>query len=1288
MRTKTSWIERSRPPFATRWLLGGLALAPIAISQCHAPSANSAATATLAAPENTSGESFFAAAKEAEAHGNFTEAANQYFAWLARDPSPREAALIRFMLLERESATMRPLAYLVRWPSGSNEHPFRARLRAIYPNLNTPFTRHLVAGALTSLAEMDNDARAAAMWRTASGCVQAASVSSVLGTASEPLLALARDTKLEAEASGSVKQALTSGFGCALQTTEASGRDGVRALAFKVVVKSPTERLTIVLRSERESAVLIDGAPVLVRPERFRNQVSLSATEVAVAAGEHTVAIRTKQQTPIGLALLDKSGQPVATQATVSLAELVQKPLASGNAQSLTLIDKGASAERRTWEAIALGEPWSTPLLDAEPGSWRSLTQVELTLLADDLPLPTRIERVLGRMPSQTGASPASASQSPKGGSFPFAELLLRAELEGMRRGKGIGGAGEGEFRTLAMLENAGAKTGAFGAEASSYLAVRRAYEASNAHMRTETLRALAESQAALGENVHTLALDTAKTLAHADGSIESVQATCALRTSRRGGACQSALRSFGDFASEAFEIQRRRDLLGAPRLNSEGLLESHLSLGKNEAAAQEFAHVAPRGFTLGAQRRLFGTKPDWILHFENSMERVGAAAPMPSLLGSPTLAREVAAWELRPPLAPPTSQAGVVVRRHRERFEQLSASVFRGVYYDLRTINGTTDVAEHADAPTPMITGEVASTLLRRRILKPDGRVIEPDPNPNASQGHADLSQLQPGDSVEVAMEFWFRPDEDGNVGVYTPDLLPERTHLEDAEITFIMQASTASAGPSQLRKWGHKRLETTSRIVEAKAVDAAPFSASTLGTMREETRYRLKNEGPRKIEDDAPQSQRFVRAGFSNYSFAKSASYIRRTLAALETDETTLKRAFADATDKANAIGQPTDLLDPQKPFGRAELTAALDQAGRLLKRGDPSLLSDMSESDPTTTIAGMLAKRLGSRTLLVHELLRHRGVKHRLLAAESIPWDVPDSTDKTTAPPLPDRGRFMHPLLEVSLPGEPPLMVDADVAGKPLRPGQITPELRGRMTMDVATGEIAPLAVNSGGERDTIEIRLDLTTEGDAKGTIAMLLHGSVAQDLSDSFREVVGFEREKALRTMVLAWLPLASVDSVSMSSQAGDDSLAMRADVTIGSFAERTKQGLRIRGSEPFHSLYPRAYAAPLSAFYGSGGQARSNSLMIYRPLFYKLRRQITLPANTTLREVPTAFAIDTPSVHAHRSIATRGQTIEETFDIDIPSGNVSLADYPAFMQRLSTVDGAFLRTLLIQKDKP
>jgi hypothetical protein len=176
---------------------------------------------------------------------------------------------------------------------------------------------------------------------------------------------------------------------------------------------------------------------------------------------------------------------------------------------------------------------------------------------------------------------------------------------------------------------------------------------------------------------------------------------------------------------------------------------------------------------------------------------------------------------------------AGVAVLRHVERYTLDPSGLLRFLFYDLRRVSGTTDVEQRAQTFGPDIDGRSAPRLLRRRIHKRDGRVLEPDATAHAAQDHADLSQLEQGDHVEQIAEGYALPGDSGQIVIDTPDLLPERTSVRDAEIEVRRAASIP------LSTWSHPLLgKPEERRDGAYAVSA----------------YRLRNASPRRTACSYP--------------------------------------------------------------------------------------------------------------------------------------------------------------------------------------------------------------------------------------------------------------------------------------------------------------------------------------------------------------------------------------------------------------------------------------------------
>src|SRR5690606_6683787 len=127
---------------------------------------------------------------------------------------------------------------------------------------------------------------------------------------------------------------------------------------------------------------------------------------------------------------------------------------------------------------------------------------------------------------------------------------------------------------------------------------------------------------------------------------------------------------------------------------------------------------------------------------------------------------------------------AGTAVLSHIERYRIEPTGLMSFVFYDLRRVSGTTDVEVGAQLSGPQLDGRFAPRRFWRRIHKQDGRILEPDATPMASQGNSDLSQLEQGDYVEQLIAGYALPGDNGQLVLDTPGLLPGRTSVHSAEI------------------------------------------------------------------------------------------------------------------------------------------------------------------------------------------------------------------------------------------------------------------------------------------------------------------------------------------------------------------------------------------------------------------------------------------------------------------------------------------------------------------------
>jgi hypothetical protein len=590
---------------------------------------------------------------------------------------------------------------------------------------------------------------------------------------------------------------------------------------------------------------------------------------------------------------------------------------------------------------------------------------------------------------------------------------------------------------------------------------------------------------------------------------------------------------------------------------------------------------------------------------------------------------------------------AGMAVLRHVERYAVDARGLVHYIQYDLRRVSGTTDVAQGTFAHGAMIEGRTAPRLLRKRIHKRDGRLLEPDAAANASQA-SDLSQLEQGDYIEQILEGWALPGDTGQITIDTPDLLPERTSVREA----VVEVRRAASIPFAL--WSHPLLGAPEEKVDG------DFKVST---------WRLKDQAPRRIEDGVPKMERSVSVSLGTQTWPQIARAFQENIRSYEEHDPYVTRFVAEA---AGEDRRPSKALVDR-------IVAAVGKKVKVAAGGD---LSDVSAlyggGSQHGTARSILEVGQGSRSWVVYRALRELSIPVQLAVAETEPFSAVASFP-------PHVGRFRHPLVVAHLEGGD-VWIDADVEGPPLPPGRISPELRGRTAM-LDSGALVTVEGGAAESGDEIDVRLSLDDKGDARGTFTVLLHGRSAQALAELFETVVGSERTATLRNVVLGWLPWADVDEVTVSSTEGSWEVALRATIAVHGFGRpegKDGKSWTLPGLEPVHFVFPHHAVGTLGASYASRG-ARQNALSIESPLQYHFHRRLELPPGATVSRSPTAVDVTDPNISAHRRVDLQGSVLSEDFSLSLPTGTVSALRYQAFVEKVQAIDDGFMAGARVPK---
>jgi len=1137
-----------------------------------------------------------------------------------------------------------------------------------------PFIRGMIARALHQLALYVGQEPAAANWMARRGCAMQASVvgplewsalrsldgpSPIAATAPFP----ARVSGI-APFAGTITPVIADADACDLDTKGASYLQGSRVMV--IDVESPrAQRVSLAFSSSSAAAVEVGGVPVLRRSFDSGGGTTVRLGTVDLTEGWSRVVVRVGRRGDgdhIELDLYGEDGERLRSRAPKA-GEVA--PGVGSNPKAVELRPTSASEPSLVLAASALlglGEARAAEHL-VEPSSSSAAAQaappsrgvaLELVytralLAADDVPytkasvrLRAATDRILGEWKD---------AWEPK---------LLHARLAERRKGYGDG--------AVESLTDLGVVVAAAGdpARVPTASETDRMVLASIA-MIANRVRLVDVAEAAYAELAKAAAgaalVTNADARLHGRVGPEAIAAACNSGVDRASLRCLYTLAEQSDLTRTLAEVDRLRRLRGSPSILRETEITQRIRGGDRKGALAIYDSLPPAersmlevlGFVGVGDKRLPDAKDRFLRDRMTARDTPWSLIPLSRLLGisaDPAPALEEAGKKLIE--SDKTSAflpgAGTAVLDHSETYDVDASGLLHYLVYDLRRVSGTTDVAYGGHSYGPSIEGRGASRQLRRRIHKRDGRVLEPDAAAFASQGAADLSQLEQGDYVEQISEGWSLPNDMGQLTIDTPDLLPERTSVKNATVTLRYPSRLAAAS------WAHPLLGKP----EEKAV----------GEQTERV-YRLREARPRRIEDGVPPLERAVAVSFGTQSWANIGRALEEQILALSDSDPFVQRWIDEAAG------------DDKKP-SRALVERVVAAAGKKIKLASGNELSDIaalySDGAQRTTARAMLEMGQGSRTWLIYRALRALGIAADIAISETEPYTAVQNFPVHA-------GRFRHPLLVVHLGGEGgDVWIDADVDGPPLPPGRISPELRGRTAM-LPGGKLVTVEGTATDTVDEIDIRLTLDEKGDAKGSFTILLHGRPAQVLTEAFETVVGTERREILRSVVLGWVPWADVEEVALSSAAGSWELALRATIKISGFGRPEGKDGKVwvlAGMEPVHLLSSRATVSTLGATYASRA-ARQSDLSIDMPMQYHVRRRIELPASAAVVKEPATIDVQHPRLAAARKGTYKGSVIEEDYRLNLPTGTVSADEYQAFVDSVHVVDDGFMAGIRVKK---
>jgi hypothetical protein len=1121
-----------------------------------------------------------------------------------------------------------------------------------------PFAKGLIARALTAMAVDRGDAAEAARWRGATACVSEALV--IGPTTWTPVTGVETpgpldrpDARVEASYptadpfGPTISPVLVRDRGCAIDLSAARVRPGVREVVVDATV-GRAQTIGVALRAHGAAQLRVGGSVVLQRPFELGDGEAARFARVTVTAGTLRVVARVgtaKEDDSVEVDLWGEDGDPLPVHApatgstasgrVVAVQGVTTPALARPDELLLASIAALASgdareAERMLWPAAARA--------DAPPEL--ALAYARAVETARDLSPATRAERARSAYERTLEAWPAS-----------WEAAIAHAVLAGIRRGREEAGVETLRDLDALRLKRPEAKSPLLDAFDSLTSGHGRLFD-----------RARTALEHARGALAGTALLADVEDAASPRSGVELVAARC--HPARLVGqwtlACFEALRASGDHTGAMRELARLRGLLGAPLRF--GVLELREGFATDDQAriASAWTKLLPGDRTLAwlIAPELLGRDPrpaagaaaadvgGRIARLAPEVrDAPSAIAPLLRAVGDdPTrefegMAERVLAQDRANRILP---TAATAVLAHLERYDVGANGLVRWLLFDVRRVSGTTDVEENAQAAPPEVWGRAATRALRRRIFKRDGRVLEPERTPRASQAHADLAQLEQGDVVEAIYEGWLLPGDTGDIGIDTPDLLPERTAVHDATIELRL--------PQGLRGslWSHPLL--------GKATEHSDGQGRTLS-------WHVVDRPARRIEDGVAKMDRSADVSFTTAGWPGVARALRETIAALTEHDPEIAAWAREAAAAEDA-----------KP-SRAAVEAVVVAAGKALREADPGTLSDYGGGVAPAqwrTARTFLSSHDGSRSWLVVRALRELAVPCDVVVAENEPF----SADPAFPPHF---GRFSHPLVVAHVEGKD-VWIDADVQGPPLPAGRVSPELRGRLALHT-DGAIEPLpATGADDERDEVDVRLALDASGNARGTLAAILRGRDAQELSEAFLRVVGAERQRALRDVVLAWLPWANVDDVQLASSEGSWQVGLRAEVSVSGYAQlESGKTWLLPGLDAMHWSWPHARVSTLGATFATRA-GRESALALSTAVQYHVHRRIELPPGASVKRMPGPIEIRVKLIEASRTVGVvaSGQVLEDDFVLGVATGMIPAKDYDAFVATTRAADDGFL----------
>ena len=516
---------------------------------------------------------------------------------------------------------------------------------------------------------------------------------------------------------------------------------------------------------------------------------------------------------------------------------------------------------------------------------------------------------------------------------------------------------------------------------------------------------------------------------------------------------------------------------------------------------------------------------------------------------------------------------------------------------------------------------------ILELRVLKPDGRALEPESIPE-KEGHS-LPGLEPGDVVEIDYLHGLAPR-----GPDLPGLALGGFFFHDSETPMAESTYEVRAAPGI-------PLE-----IDAHQIEVAPVQKSAQGSRFFLSVKAVIPEQPEPSQPSDAEIAPWVQAGFGAGQKALLASMA---------DWAQLRARPGAATDKlAREAGGRTTSEKIEK------ITGAIAQAVRGRSAGN-----DFSAPAPH-----VLAQGLGNRLLLLKAALASAGVRSHLALVRTF-GNAPQPMR------FPRSDVFTYAVLRVDpnqgdAPGSPAVWIDTTWRLGPVgllpmfargQPAWLLPE-PGEEPALVETPRLDLSDASTDGRKLTLELALD--DQGTATGTGRDEQRGFEAAALREALERLDGEQRRQGVEGMLGRGLHSITLDQLSVEGEAQQGGTAALLYTLKARVGRREGASLRIPAS-----LLPSRLARRWVQ-----KAERTRTLLLDAAERSGAKVTFALPAGYLPAALPTAQLLQTPFGSFRWEAKLEGGKLVVEEELVLPPQRISPRDYRQFAAFARAVDEA------------